>query len=81
MSNIITISKNRTIVSFGGKDYPASCLVRTFQNGLRPLHNPAQVYYSMNADGSKGKPIMPGVFPSGLWEVEGVQEMTPDTGV
>ena len=81
MSNVITISKDRTLVSFAGKDYPGSCLVRTVENGLRPLHNPSQVYYSMNADGSQGKPIQPGIFPSGLWQVEGVQEMADPTGV
>jgi len=76
----IAISADRRLVSFDGQAYAGSCLVRTLGNGLRPLHDKSQVYYSMNADGSQGKPIMPGTFPSGTWQVEGVQTMdNPNT--
>jgi len=66
---VILIDGARKVVTFEDVKYPFSCVVRTAQNGLRPLHNPLQVHVSTNADGSDGKPVMPAVFPSGMWNV------------
>jgi len=61
---IITISADRKTVNFTGTDFPGSCIIRT-----RRLHTPSDVFYSTNADGSKGQPAMPNQFPRGTWNV------------
>lgn len=73
----IQISNDRSIVTFDGVQYAGSCVVRTAENGLRLLHRADQVYLSTNADGSNGKPIQPGVYPSGTWNVIYVKDMDP----
>ena len=63
-----------TIVVPGGRDQMMafgrfiiiSCLVTNLENGMRPMD---RVVYSENADGSRGKPYSPQVFPQGIWRV------------
>lgn len=83
MNRIIAVNASLTEISFMGKIWPSSCLVRTIDNGLRKRHDPKDVYLSTNADGSDGKPIMPNRFPRGRCAVIGVMfpsDPTTDLG-
>jgi hypothetical protein len=53
------------------------CKVRNEVNGLRPRKDIApvdEVVYSTNADGSRGRPVMPREFPVGEWRITEFRE-------
>jgi hypothetical protein len=70
----ITVSKVDGVAGFPnpimtafGKPVPYTCFVRNEVNGLRGMN---EVVYAVNADGSKGVPVMPRIFPVGTWELK-----------
>jgi hypothetical protein len=52
-----------------GRNLTATNTVRNEINGMR---RPTEVVYTVNADGSKGKPYYPRGFPVGVWTIKAI---------
>ena len=70
---MITYSLSQKLLFAYGKQIYAWCDVRNELNGRRKLFVPSEVQYSTNADGSRGQPYMPRVFPVGNWHIFGTE--------
>jgi|GEM_PF-3415166 hypothetical protein len=60
------------------RSIPAFSRVRNELNGTRSMKDPADVEYSENADGSRGKPVMPRPFPIGSWTITGIDDSSSE---
>jgi len=72
--SVVTINKERTILTGYGKDIPILNIVRNEVNGWRKLTE--KCVYTENFDGSKGVPYMPRLFPTGNWNIVGFNPET-----